>query len=161
MKWRNQGPKPSSEDIRAFEQRVGEKMPEGLIWLLTEVANGGAPPTVEFPTPEMGPNEGAVIQALYGVDHPDTTYNFDEALRGLSEYGMSWRFPFGYDIGGGQFIVVRTGPQKGQIRFIDWDDYCDSDISFFIANNMREFVHKLLTEKPLDLHNLTEADWKR
>jgi hypothetical protein len=94
MNWHDAGPKLSIDDVRSFERRTAESLPDDLIWLLMEVCNGGQPPTVRFPITEMA-RKKVIVQALYGIGHPDGAYSFEEAMEDLSEYGMSWRIPFG------------------------------------------------------------------
>jgi hypothetical protein len=117
-KWIEQGPPVTDSLVTLTEQSLGFILPDGLIWFLKNVTNGGHPtPPPDFPILGLEGDDKMVLHGMYGIS---TSPDFDLRL-GLSTPGVSRLIPrlcpIGFDPLGGQLFIVFNGEDSGQIMY--------------------------------------------
>ncbi len=149
--WRNAAPTPTSADIAKFEQDHQVKLPEQYIWFITTVTNGGKPnreALFKIQEPQ-GENE-SMIEAVYGINHPEWHYDLASALTDPMNHRVRpTAFPFGYDPGNNHLAIMLNLEHQGEVRFSPWSEYGNiSELPTFypVASSVQEFVKQLRWE---------------
>jgi hypothetical protein len=142
MIWHNAGKPLTSEAVHRFEIESGRELPSAARWFLTRECNGGWPGGDYYLPTEDPDNEYENLHGVYGIDHP--IHNLLSAVQSWPDFRKNM-WPIGYDDFGGEFVLMLSGPMKGQIRFMPYERFVDpdSDEHFLIAKDVQAFSEML------------------
>lgn len=117
-----------------------------LRWFLTHILNGGTPHD-EFEVPVKGSSEQgtAIVHGILGINHPIEHLDMLTIISHDSPTRIPRLWQIAYDDGGRCFYLVRNGPMSGQVRFMLFIDWLDSNSlkTYFVAPDLPAFA-KLL-----------------
>lgn len=149
MQLEDKGPVPTDSDFEAFRRQSGVRIPEPVRWFLTNFANGGFPSgEPELRVFGLYGDDTVVIHGLLGVNQPDAALNLISTLETEPRLRRLLFLPIAYDPLGGRLYYVLRGPQKGEIRYMPWDELTmpRNLKSYSIAKDIRSFA-KMLAEQ--------------
>jgi hypothetical protein len=146
------GPKerPSVEDVRRIEARVGGKFPSDYVSFLQEF-NGGSPSADRFEFVERGGIQADRVQLFYGICD-DEGFTIERRIRTFSERVPQLLCPIGSDPFGNQLLISLRAADHGAVYFWDHELECDDeedgcgthpDSMPRIAASFTEFIDRL------------------
>jgi hypothetical protein len=143
MKWSSPGPKLTRADIAAFEKQIGATVPPPIEWFLTTITNGGVPwDETWLPVTGLEGNQVVQLGALFGINDPSQSMDLARTILNDPTDRFADMWPLAHDAFGNLHVWMRRGPNQGQVRFIELDDYHNesSSASYLIAPNIRTFA---------------------
>jgi hypothetical protein len=141
----NPGPRILEADIRDFERRIGEPLPEEYRRFLLEF-NGGAPSpdTIDI---EGLPGSSVDVQVFFGIGRAVTSSGIEWNMATLAARLKEGLLPIACDSGGSVFCLSLKGCKRGTVFYCDLEsafaDF-DSEPSLYpVASSFDEFLKKL------------------
>ena len=140
------------EQVKSFTAQYGLKIPEAYANFLVNVANGGYPISHQWcQIPEL---DGltlatAKVHGLYGISHPDPTYNLGDYLS--REWSLNNKlFKFGWDEGGNSYCIKMELAPIGEICLLEFGatEQDLPDATYRIAADFEAFMTSLLEVEP-------------